>query len=319
MCYSAEIVAIHKRFRNWTGAGISLKEFYDLYFRRAQGGKIKIPKAMDAGFQEPENDEEASIKDLIAKFNSDEATKTEQELFKQRKRLADAERALLVKATKAAQESQRIATDKIGKALLKLDDLRRTDLKPRDSRIYPGIYGLVMVSEGGQRVVKPMRYQCRPAGKPANYDARYPGTYNARSDNLEGFWKGLFGYSHGIMIANAFYENVPLHMAEGRALEAGELEQNTVLEFRPKPTQEMLIACLWSRWTAQGEPELLSFAAITDDPPPEVAAAGHDRCIVQIKPENVDAWLNPDPHNLADLYRILADRPMAIYEHRIAA
>jgi len=26
------------------------------------------------------------------------------------------------------------------------------------------------------------------------------------------------------------------------------------------------------------EPDLLTFAAITDDPPEEIAAAGHDRC-----------------------------------------
>ena len=58
----------------------------------------------------------------------------------------------------------------------------------------------------------------------------------------------------------------------------------------------MLVACLWSRWTppaGSDEPDLWSFAAVTDDPPPEVAAAGHDRCIVQLRPENVEAWLTP--------------------------
>jgi hypothetical protein len=30
--------------------------------------------------------------------------------------------------------------------------------------------------ENGRYVVKPMRYQCRIAGKPANYDFKYPGT-----------------------------------------------------------------------------------------------------------------------------------------------
>jgi hypothetical protein len=36
-----------------------------------------------------------------------------------------------------------------------------------------------MVVDNGHLVVKPMRYQCRPAGKPAFYDTKYPGTYNA--------------------------------------------------------------------------------------------------------------------------------------------
>jgi putative SOS response-associated peptidase YedK len=64
---------------------------------------------------------------------------------------------------------------------------------------------------------------------------------------------------------------------------------------------------------------LYSFAAITDEPPPEIAAAGHDRCIIPIKRENVDAWLQPDPGNLAALYAILDDRDRPYYEHRLAA
>ena len=164
-----------------------------------------------------------------------------------------------------------------------------------------------------------MRYQCRPAGKPAFYDTKYPGTYNARRDNLEGFWKGLFGYTHGIVVINAFYENVNRHRVEGREIGVDEAVENVVLEFNPRPTQDMLVACLWSRWTAAGEPDLMSFAAITDEPPAEVAAAGHDRCIIPIRPEHVDAWLNPDPANLLAQYAILDDRARPFYEHRLAA
>lgn len=40
----------------------------------------------------------------------------------------------------------------------------------------------------------------------------------------------------------------------------------------------------------------LSFAAITDEPPPEVQATCHDRCFVPIKPEHVDHWPSPDPN-----------------------
>jgi putative SOS response-associated peptidase YedK len=164
-----------------------------------------------------------------------------------------------------------------------------------------------------------MRYLCRPAGKRANYDIKYPGTYNARRDSLGGYWKGLFGYSHGIMVASAFYENVSRHAMEHRELTPGEKEENVVLEFRPSPSQDMLVAWLWSKWEAPGESALLSFAAITDEPPAEVAAAGHDRCIVPIKPENVDAWLNPDAANRAVLQAILDDRDRPYYEHRLAA
>ena len=197
--------------------------------------------------------------------------------------------------------------------------MQRTDLRDDDSRIFPGHYAPVMVMEGGRRVVKPMRYQCRPAGKPAFYDEKFPGIYNARRDSLEGFWKEHFGTAHGITVATTFYENVNRHRAEGRELGVDEKVSNVRLEFEPNPQQDMLVACLWSRWTAPGEPDLLSFAAITDDPPPEVTAAGHDRCIIPINTDNIEAWLNPDPADLGAQYAILDDRARPYYEHRLAA
>jgi putative SOS response-associated peptidase YedK len=79
----------------------------------------------------------------------------------------------------------------------------------------------------------------------------------------------------------------------------------------------MLVVCLWSRWSASGEPDLLSFAGVTDEPPPEVAAAWNDRCIVPIKPENFDRWLSPDASDLATQYAILDDRDRPLYEHKL--
>lgn len=166
---------------------------------------------MDAAFAEPATVEECEIKALIDQFNVDQAKKLEGELFKQRKRLADAVRILETKSTKKANEDKRIAGERIERAKDRLADLRRTDAKDRDSRIFPGHYAPVMVMESGKLVVKPMRYQCRPAGKPAFYDTKYSGTYNARRDNLERFWKDQFGFSHGIMVVNRFYENVSRH------------------------------------------------------------------------------------------------------------
>jgi hypothetical protein len=63
---------------------------------------------------------------------------------------------------------------------------------------------------------------------------------------------------------------------------------------------------------------LVFFAAFTDESPPEVAAAGHERCIIPIKPGNIDAWLMPDASNLASLYAILDDRARAYYDYRMA-
>ena len=307
MCYSSQIVAEWKKYVRHYGVQIDVQEYFNLFWRRQQGEKIKTPKALDESFLQPETDDERKVAGLIAEWRAGEAMRFEQELFKQRRRLADAQRALAEKPTKKAAEDERISGNKAEQLARWLGDLKRTQLEPQDSRIYPQHYAHVIVWHEGRRVLMPMRYGCRPAGKPAFYDTKYPGCYNSRKESLEGFWRQQFGRDHAIMVADAFYENV---QRDGK---------NVVLEFRPDTRAPMLVACLWSRWTKTGEPDLLSFSAITDEPPPEVAAAGHDRCIIPIRPENVDSWLRPDPANLAASYAVLDDRERPYYEHRLAA
>ncbi len=320
MCYSAMVWADYRKYVKAYGADIDIHEFARLVERVLREGRMPMPKAMKDAFAEAQTPAELAVKALLDQLTAQESTKLQEGLFAQKKRLTDAERVLAsVKPTKKAGEDQRIATSKIEHALAKLADLQRVEPKERDSRIFPGHYCPVLVLEDGRRVVKPMRYQCRPAGKPAFYDMKYPGTYNARRDNLEGFWKGQFGVSHGLLAVTSFFENVNRHRAEGRKLAEGEQPENVVLRFDPDGGKTMLVACLWSRWTGADGEEMLSFAAITDEPPPEVSAAGHDRCIVPIKTEHVDAWLKPERGNLAALYAILDDRERPYYEHQLAA
>ena len=311
MCYSAQIWQSHRSYARTFGAAIDAESFADLFGSRLGNAKIKLAKALECAFLEPDDAQMSQIAGMVQDYRGQQVMQLEQELFKQRKRLADAQRTLLTKTTQAATDSLRIATHKVDWLLTKLVDVRRDTLHDHDARIYPGYYAPVMVMEGGKRVVKPMRYQCRPQGKPADYDTKYPGTYNARRDNLQGFWKGQFGYTHGLMVVNAFYEHVTRTTLQGAA--------NQILEFRPRPSQDLLVACVWSRWTHPAAPELLSFAAITDVPPPEVSAAGHDRCIIPIQPDHIDAWLNPNPRDLAASYAILDDRVRPYFEHRQAA
>jgi putative SOS response-associated peptidase YedK len=120
------------------------------------------------------------------------------------------------------------------------------------------------------------------------------------------------------MVVNSFYENVPLHLYERRELRPEEKPENRVLHFNPQPPMEMLVACLWSHWTDKNDPDLYSFAAVTDDPPAEVAATGHNRCIIAIQPQNVAAWLKPEGLSRERLEAILSDKQCPYYEHRIA-
>jgi putative SOS response-associated peptidase YedK len=241
-------------------------------------------------------------------------------------------RKLKTRVIQKAQDDLRIATNKIAWLRARLADLKRTEPNSNDGRIFPFWYAPVLVNEASERVIKPMRYHCRPSGKPASIDNRYPGLYNARRDNLEGFWKNQYGRQHAYCVVQSFYENVALHDFEKRALRDGEKVQNCVLHFNPQPAtamdsgsagaafqpSNMLVACLYDRWQKPGEPALLSFAAITDDPPPEVAATGHNRCIIPLKPENLSAWLTPGA-DLAAYYALLDDRERPYYAHELAA
>jgi putative SOS response-associated peptidase YedK len=58
---------------------------------------------------------------------------------------------------------------------------------------------------------------------------------------------------------------------------------------------------------------------VTDEPPTEIAATGHQRCIISVREENVADWLNPQDVDTARLQQILSDRQAPYYEHRIAA
>lgn len=324
MCFSAAVKADYSAFRNLLpGASLSLKAFFELYWRNKQEPKLyRTSRAMDALFARPNTPAEREIHDLIRQINADQVQGLEQELFKQRKRLVDAERELQAKTTKKAQESQRIAGNKVAAALATLEAMKRTELRDTDARLFPLWWGPVLIFEEGRPIIQPMRYHLRPAGKPAFYDAKYPGLYNSRRDNLRGFWKGQFGHTHALALVPVFWENVARHVAEHRELQAGERPENIVLEFRPVPQRDQLVACLYSHWrppTGADGLDLWSFAAVTDEPLPEVAAAGHDRTIVALQERNVEAWLTPEGRSLDALDALLEEKERPYYEHRMAA
>ncbi len=215
--------------------------------------------------------------------------------------------------------ADRLATAKSQALLERLADLRRAEPNNEDARIFPMTYAPVIVELDGKRMIRPMRYACRLAGKPADYDKRFPGTYNARRDSLDDYWSKAFGRHHAVMVISGFYENVPLHRYEHRELAPDEKQKNLVLEFDPQPAADMLIACIWNRWTRPGQPALYSFAAITDEPLPEVAATGHQRTIITIQEQYLSEWLSPRNLSKERLEQILSDKEVPYYVHQIAA
>lgn len=317
MCYSAMCKQQYREYVRRFGAKVDLETFAKLYGFKQSGLYIPTAKAMDDSFASAEGPAELGIKAHVAEFRQQQREKLAENLQAQRMRLVGANFALQTKVTKKAQNDQRIATNNVARLEEKLADLDRVDERSSDSRIYPGYYAPLMIWENGQRIVKPMRYLLRPAGMPVNFDTKYPGCYNARRDKLQGFWKDQFGHTHGILLVSRFYENVQKHDFEQRRLEPDEKPQNLVVEFRPQDGETLAIACLWSRWTKPGEEDLLSFAIIMDEPPPEVVAAGHDRCMIAIKEQYIDQWLEPGG-DWARYQAILDDRVPLTYVYRPA-
>lgn len=303
MCYSAMVLADWRTFLRDTGVRLGVQEFYRLYSLRdseSARASVQLPRGFDL-----ELAGEPAIRPLIDRYRQRTAAAIEAELFQLRARKAEAERKLAVKVTRAASESRRIALAKLERQQAKLGPL--SDFEPRrwDSRIYPRYYAPVIVAAGDSLELLPARFQCRPAGKPASIDKL--DLFNARRDNLAGWWRELFGSSHCILPTLRFYENV-----------TGADGANHVLQFAPGDGSRMHVAGLFSRWVNPGDPSdcLLSFAAVTDEPPAEVAAAGHDRIPVNLTWEAALQWLRPQGRTDAQLQALLDEgRQRPYYEH----
>jgi putative SOS response-associated peptidase YedK len=317
MCYSAQVIQMVRKLNRQLGIRLEYDEVERLFFRRLDDPSLNISRGFEANFDEPTTDQERRIRGAIDEHRSRLASKMEKDLFTQKTRLVNAERSLTTKETKKAREDVRIATTKIETLTDKLSTLRGSEPTVEDNRIFPFLYAGVIVKKDGQNLLTPMRYHCRPAGKPKFLDRQFPGLYNARRDNLEKFWGEQFGSHHAILVVESFYENVKRHTMEHRELLASEAEENVVLQFKPEPAQTMYIACLWSHWTDPKEPDVRGFAAITDVPPKDVEDAGHDRCIINLKLEHIEAWLTPAGRSREELQAILSDRAVPAFEHEV--
>src|SRR3546814_19929930 len=77
-----------------------------------------------------------------------------------------------------------------------------------------------------------MLYQAHPHPDPVSYRHRT-------------CLKGIFGISHGLILADAFFDKVSLPRAEENGM-AGEAPSNEVeLRFAPLSAEPMLLACVW--------------------------------------------------------------------------
>lgn len=324
MCYSAQIWADFRKYERFGGT-LAIKEFTKLAgWTKKKGNWIKVvPKAMrQAMANATSGDLDLGTAELAREADAEAIALIASEIDVQEARLVEANAKLAsAKPTKKAENDRRIATNKIAAGAKKLEDMALPASPDGIDRIWPGFFAPVMIRdpETGERLVVPMRYRCRLPGWTEADEIEKPGTYNARRDKLSTVWRKVFGKQHGLMVVDRFYESVYLHNLQRRQLVPGEREQSVEILFTPSTGENLLVACLWTYVEPSGDdPGFFTFAAITDDPPLEVVEAGHDRCPVPIHEDDIEAWLNPDPNDLASLYDILDRRVRPFYQHQLA-
>lgn len=311
MCYSAMVKQRAQKLAIQFSARIDIEEYDEIFDRRFRGEKILISKGIECDFTHP----------AIVAWHEAEITRIEKEMFAQKKRLADAERSLKEKITKKAQNDQRIATNKIKKAKRDLEKHRSFEIESEsEDRIFPQHYAsVVCVDDIGKKVVRPMRYLMRPHDKDESFDQKFNGCYNARLDSLEtvAWWRDSLEKRRGVIVISKFYENVPVskYTRKNKLPDSEAGKENIVVCFEPDGGKELIIPVIWDVWTKSGSPKIYSFALITGDPLPEVAAAGHDRTPIAIVESAVDEWLFADSAKAA--LEVLKKNEDVHFNHRV--
>lgn len=220
---------------------------------------------------------------------------------------------------------------------------------PLQKRIFPGHYAPVIYLHNNQRQVSLMRYGAFP---PENIkDPKRYNTVNARRDNLTSpFWSNAFMKHHGVVILEGFFEWVAVkdllqaghvtieqvrkdfelqkELRKTKIIEAGKPYKPTpteikdprfrkiVIQFSPAKSQDLVVPVIFSfpQGNAQGD---AGFAIVTDDPPAEIKAAGHDRCPIIIQPEAIDAWLDVGVKTSQDFNEILTQHRQLHFVHQL--
>lgn len=325
MCYSAYVWADYRLYQRM-GGKLDIAAFAELFEDRGRHGDIGqvVPKAVRDAFAKVAggSHDERLLHEALVKGYRAAALVIEKKIAEQSEKIAKADAVLSgAKPTKKAANDKRVAEKHLKAEQAKLDELGASARDDGLARIWPGNYLPVLIRDAdtGERRIVPMRYRARPVGWKIADEKKKPNCYNARKDSLRTVWRGIFGHFHGVVVASRFYESVLLHDIQQRELVPGEKEQNIEIVFTPEPASEMLLACIWRYVEPEGdEPGFYGVAAVTRDPPPEVLAAGHNRCIIPIRPENLDAWLDPVPKDLGASMAILDDPIDAHYQWELS-
>lgn len=306
MCYSARIKANLKELSWEFRAQLDMDEFEHLFKMRLRHPELKLPFALDRYFLLSREAAEARLAKYVKEHLEGEKARFRAELKEAEEELAAIGEK---KPTKAGEKKIGVLERRMARLREKI--VHSVDaISPIDDRIFPMYFAPVILEENGQRRLVPARYRVRnPDGSevPSQYNV-----FNARHDSLMDArtWKPLFGKTHLIFPFLRFYEWVE---KDGKKKE---------IYFAPENRDAMWAAGLYSvpkvGKAAGSTLDYRSFAMVTDDPPPEVAEAGHDRCPIFLQESQTQKWLEPRNFTQEELLLTLRAIEHTFYLHGLA-
>lgn len=300
MCYSARIKASIKELSWEFRAQPDMDSFEDIFRARLEDPTLKVPYGLDRYFVMSKEKAENKLAPLIQQHYAAERDRSQATLRETEVELKEVSK----KTGVTAEKKKGVLERRRAKLLLKLDhELEK--ITPLDDRIYPFYAAPVIVNEGGQLKVKAMRYRARNLNGsevPPQYNV-----FNARRDSLleARTWKPLLGKHHAVFPFFRFYEWVS---------RGGKKQE---IYFSPDKGELMWAAALYAPGPKQSP--FASFAMVTDEPPPEVAEAGHDRCPIYLAKAKWDEWLKPGNASKEELIALLGHQEKTHYNHGLAA
>lgn len=145
--------------------------------------------------------------------------------------------------------------------------------------------------EGEGAVVTVMRFALLPSWA-AEAKVKFA-THNARLETIDSkpTWRTVFINKNCLVPMTDFIE--PIYEGE----HAGHM-----VAFAEKSDAAIFAAGVWDEWVNKQTGEVIqSFSIITHDPPPFVAATGHDRCPVFLGAEAARQWLGNEGASTGEL------------------
>lgn len=307
MCYSAMIEADLRKLEKQFGVKVDWGSFEEAFHIRTKYGQAMIPSALDSYIiQNAETPLQKRLAKMAKAHYQTEIEKFSTKLKKYEQDVKDFESKLKsgskIKDLALKLEKRRATVEWHKEKIEYYEKIEETGAP----RVFPNFYAPVIVQEKKEQQLRLMRYHlCPKNGKELN--AFKYNLFNARRDRLldSRTWKPIFGKQHGIFPFYRFYESVE-----------GDNGQAKIIYFEPKDQDIMWSAAIYEE-AAITPGVLRTFAAVTDEPPPEVAAAGHDRCPVFLAKENFGRWLNPQ-ETPKELVQLLTSVVPTYFEHKVA-